>query len=66
MTFETTSKFLTVFVRLILEKMGVDRFIESRRESDIRYKFELKVFLKGLACKWRFSDPFLMKCLSNN
>ena len=49
--FETTGKFLIVFVRLILGKVGVDGFTGPRRESDIRYEFDLKVVLKGLGCK---------------
>ena len=49
--FETTGKFLIVFVRLILGKVGVDRFTGPRRQSNIRYKFELKVLLKGLGSK---------------
>ena len=51
MTFETTGKFLIVFVRLILPKVGVDVFTGPRRERDIKYEFELKVVLKGLGCK---------------
>ena len=35
-TFETTGKFLIVFVRLILGKVGVDVFTGPRRESDVR------------------------------
>ena len=35
-TFETTGKFVTVFVKLILGKVGVDGFTGARRESDIR------------------------------
>ena len=50
-TFETTGKFLIAFVRLILGNVEVDRFTGPRRESDFRYKFELKVLLKGLGCK---------------
>ena len=34
-TFETTGKFLIVFVRFILEKVGVDGFTGPRRESDV-------------------------------
>ena len=48
--FEITSKFLTDFVRLILGKVGMDGFMEPRREIDIRYEFGLKVILKGLRC----------------
>ena len=47
MIFETASKFLTVFVGLILGKKEVDGFTGPQRESDIRYEFELKVLLKG-------------------
>ena len=43
MTFETRGKFLIVFVRLILGKVGVDGFTGPLRESDIRYEFDLKV-----------------------
>ena len=49
--FETTSKFLIVFVKLILGKVGVDGFTAPRREIDIRYEFDLKVILKDLGCK---------------
>ena len=35
-TFEITSKFVIVFARLIVRKVGVDVFTELRRESDIR------------------------------
>ena len=35
MTFETTGKFVIVFVRLILGKVGVDGFTGPRRESDV-------------------------------
>ena len=35
-TFETTVKFLIVFVRLILGNVGVDVFTGSRRKSDVR------------------------------
>ena len=35
-TFKTTGKFVIVFVRLILGKVGVDVFTGPRRESDIR------------------------------
>ena len=50
-TFETTGEFLIVFVRLILGKVGVDGLTGPRRESDIRYEYDLKVVLKGLGCK---------------
>ena len=50
-TFETTGKFPVVFVRLILREVEVDGFSGSRRESDIRYEFDLKIVLKVLGCK---------------
>ena len=34
--FETTDKFLIVYVRLILGKVGVDVFTGPRRGSDVR------------------------------
>ena len=37
-TSETTGKFVIVFVRFILRKLGVDGFTGSRRESDIKQK----------------------------
>ena len=50
-TLQTTGKFLIVFVRLILGKIGVDGFTRPYQESDIRYEFELKVSLKGTGFK---------------
>ena len=47
MIFETASKFIIVFVRLILGKVLRDGFTGPRREIDIRYQFGLKVILKG-------------------
>ena len=37
--------FFYVFVRLILQKVGVDGFTGSRRESNVRYKFHFKAIL---------------------
>ena len=48
--FETTSKFLIVFVRLILGKVPLD----------------LKVNLKDLGCQQRFLQPFLIELPSKN
>ena len=47
-TFEKTGKLLIVILRLILGKVGVDGFSGPRRESRIRYEFDLKVVLKSL------------------
>ena len=49
--FETTGKFLIVFLRLILGKVGFDGFTGPRWESGIRYECDWKVVLKGLECK---------------
>ena len=51
MIFETTSKLLIVFVRLILRKVGVDGVTGPWWEISIRYEFDLKVTLKSLRCK---------------
>ena len=48
MRFETKGKFVIVFVRLILGKVGVDGFTGPRRESDIRYECGLEVVVKDL------------------
>ena len=37
-TFETTGKFLTVYVRLIFGKVGVDVFTGPLRKSEVRKK----------------------------
>ena len=49
--FETTRKFLIVFVRLILGQSEVYGVTGQRREIDIRYEFDFKVVLKGLGCE---------------
>ena len=49
--FEITSKFLIVFVRLVLGKVGVDQFTGLQREIDIKYEFSFNVILKDLKCK---------------
>ena len=64
--FEITSKFLIVFVRLILKKVRVDVFTGPRREIDIRYEFSFKVLLKYLGCKQKLFRPFLIQFPSNN
>ena len=48
MTFETASKFVIVFVRLLFGKLGNDGFTGLRRKIGIRYEFDLKVILKRL------------------
>ena len=47
-TFETASKFVIVFVRLLFGKLGNDGFTGLRRKIGIRYEFDLKVILKRL------------------
>ena len=49
--FETTGKFLIVFMKLIQEKIGVDVVTDLRREIDIRHEFDLMVVLEKLGCK---------------
>ena len=61
MIFDTTSKFVIVFVRLTLRKVWVDRFTLPQREIDIRYIFGFKVLLKYLGCKQRLFQPFLIE-----
>ena len=46
--FETTSKFLIAFLRLVFRKLGVDGVPGPRWEIDLRYESDLKVILKGL------------------
>ena len=46
--FETTSKFPIVFARLILGKVGVDRFTWPRRKSDGRKKSLFLSLIKGI------------------
>ena len=62
-----------VFVKLILGKdegnqatTGNRRYDGTRREIDVRREFDLKVVLKGLGCKQRFLQPFLIEFPSNN
>ena len=66
MIFETKSKFVVVFARLILGKVGIDGFTRPQRKINISYEFGLKVFLKGLGCKKGLLQPFLIEFLSNN
>ena len=65
MIFQATSKFDISCVRLILGKIRVDRFIGPRRETYIKYEFNLKAILKGWRCKWRLFQPFLIEPPSN-
>ena len=50
-TFETRGRFLIVFLRLILGKMGIDGFTGPQLENDIICECDLKVVLKSLGCK---------------
>ena len=43
LNFQAVNKFVTVSVRLILPKIGVDRFTGSQREIDIRYEFNFEL-----------------------
>ena len=46
--FQTISKFVIAFVRLIFGKVGFDELTRPGQEIDIRYEFDLKVILKSL------------------
>ena len=46
--FQTISKFVTAFVRLISGKVRVDGFNRPPQEIDKRYEFDLKIILKSL------------------
>ena len=46
MNFQATSKFVIVFVRLILPKVLVDGCTIPRQESDVRYECHFKLKLK--------------------
>ena len=45
------SKFVIVFIRLILEKVRIDGFSEPRLKIDIRFQYDLKIVLKDLGYK---------------
>ena len=48
MIFEAASKFVIVIVRIILGKVGIDRFTGKPRNIDDRYEFGLKMILNSL------------------
>ena len=50
--FETTSKFIIAFGRLIL-KCVLTHLPGQDGEIDIRYEFSLKVILQSVGCKWK-------------
>ena len=43
---EATGKFLTIFVRLILGKVGVETFTGTRQKSDLRQENEFYTSLR--------------------
>ena len=49
MTFETTGKFLIVFVRLIFGKAGVDGFTGTRRKVASNINFILSPYFRSLS-----------------
>ena len=61
--FEAMNKSPIFFLQLVFGKVRVDRVTGSRREIDVRYEFYLKVILKGLGCKQRSLQPFLIEFL---
>ena len=42
------NKFFTIFVKLILGKVGVVKFKKLQRKIGVLYEFGFKVILKGL------------------
>ena len=46
--FETKSKFIIVFVGLVLGKVVFDGFTGPRRKIDVRYEFDFKAISKDL------------------
>ena len=51
MVFQTTSKFVIDFLRLIFGKVGVGRFTGLPRKIDVRNEFDFEVVLKDLFWK---------------
>ena len=51
MIFEATGKIVTVCVRLMLGKLGVNEFTGPRQEIDVSYGFDFWFALKTLGCK---------------
>ena len=51
MILQAKSTFFIANVRLMLGKIGVDRFTGPRRETYVRYEFGFKIILKALGCK---------------
>ena len=49
--FQTASKFVVVFIRLILGKVGLEEFTGPQRKIDVICEFDFKVVLKDLLCK---------------
>ena len=49
--FQTASKFVVVFIRLILGKVGLEEFTGPQRKIDVRCEIDFKVVLKDLLCK---------------
>ena len=50
-TFLTKSKFVIIFVTLMLRKMVVDEFIGPQLETSIRYENNFELILKVIGCK---------------
>ena len=50
-TFLTKSKFVIIFVTLMLRKMVVDEFIGPQLETSFRYENNFELILKVLGCK---------------
>ena len=59
LNFEAKSKFVTVSVRLMLPKGGVDSFNQPRREINIRSEFDFQLLWETLGSKQRWLQTFL-------
>ena len=59
MIFQTVSKFVIAFVRLILGKVCFDGVTGPLRETDVRDQFDLKVILKTISISVIFLTVFV-------
>ena len=57
--FQRANKFQIVCVRLILEKVGVNRYTRSQREIEIGYEFDFSLIITALKSRWRLLQLFL-------
>ena len=58
MNFQSTNKFATVYIRLILSKAEADGFTRPWQEIDNKYEFDFEIVWKTLRCTWRILQLF--------